>query len=65
MARKPDPDSAGSQFYICLEPQPGLDRQYTVFGQVVEGMDIVDGIKVGDVMKKVTIVDKETIKKDK
>ncbi|MEK7396519.1 MAG: peptidylprolyl isomerase [Candidatus Poribacteria bacterium] len=58
-------DSNGSQFYICLEPQPGLDRQYTVFGQVVEGMDIVDGIKVGDVMKKVTVVDKETIKKDK
>jgi peptidyl-prolyl cis-trans isomerase B (cyclophilin B) len=65
MARSQDPDSAGSQFYICLEPQPGLDGQYTVFGQVVEGMDIVEGIKVGDIMKKVTIVDKETIKKDK
>jgi cyclophilin family peptidyl-prolyl cis-trans isomerase len=65
MARSQDPDSAGSQFYICLEPQPSLDGQYTVFGQVVEGMDIVDGIKVGDIMKKVTIVDKETIKKDK
>lgn len=62
MARAMDPDSAGSQFYICLEPQPGLDGQYTVFGQVIEGMDLVKGIKVGDVMKKVTIVDKSTIK---
>ncbi len=44
MARAPDPDSAGSQFFICLEPQPGLDGQYTVFGQVTEGQDIVDKI---------------------
>ncbi len=63
MARAMDPDSAGSQFYICLEPQPGLDGQYTVFGQVIEGMDVVKGIQVGDVMKKVTIVDKAMIKK--
>ncbi len=63
MARATDPDSAGSQFYICLEPQPGLDGQYTVFGQVIEGMDLVKGIKVGDVMKKITIVDKSTVKK--
>jgi peptidylprolyl isomerase/peptidyl-prolyl cis-trans isomerase B (cyclophilin B) len=62
MARSTDPDSAGSQFYICLEPQPGLDGQYTVFGQVIEGMDLVKGIAKGDVMKKVTIVDKATVK---
>lgn len=55
MARSADPDSAGSQFYICLAPQPGLDRQYTVFGQVTEGMDLVHGIKVGDKIKKVTV----------
>jgi peptidylprolyl isomerase/peptidyl-prolyl cis-trans isomerase B (cyclophilin B) len=64
MARSSHPDSAGSQFYICLEPQPGLDGQYTVFGQVIEGMDLVQGIQVGDVMKKVTIVDKDTVKKE-
>ena len=63
MARSSEPDSAGSQFYICLAPQPGLDGQYTVFGQVVEGMDLVNKIAIGDVMKKVTIVDKATIKK--
>jgi len=44
MARKPDPNSAGSQFFICLKPQPGLDGQYTIFGQAAEGMDVVDKI---------------------
>ncbi|MFH1378633.1 MAG: peptidylprolyl isomerase [bacterium] len=47
MARAQHPDSAGSQFYICLEPCPFLDGQYTVFGQVIEGMDVVT--KIGDV----------------
>jgi peptidyl-prolyl cis-trans isomerase B (cyclophilin B) len=51
----PDRKSSGSQFYICLEPQPGLDGQYTIFGGVVEGMDVVDKIRVGDHMKKVTL----------
>ena len=44
MARKPDPNSAGSQFFICHQAQPGLDGQYTVFGQVVHGLDVVDKI---------------------
>lgn len=44
MARARDPDSAGSQFFICLAPQPSLDRQYTVFGEVVSGMEVVDKI---------------------
>jgi peptidylprolyl isomerase/peptidyl-prolyl cis-trans isomerase B (cyclophilin B) len=55
MARTSDPDSAGSQFYICFGPQPHLDRQYTVFGQVVEGMDVVDQVKNGTVMNRVTL----------
>jgi len=51
----PDRKSSGSQFYICLEPQPGLDGQYTIFGGVVKGMKVVDQIKVGDHMKKITL----------
>jgi len=56
MARSADPDSAGSQFYICFASQPHLDRQYTVFGKVVEGMDVVDKIKVGSLMESVTVL---------
>ncbi len=55
MARSAHPDSAGSQFYICLGPQPFLDGQYTVFGQVVDGLDVVHSIAVGDVMESVRI----------
>ncbi|MGO9800376.1 MAG: peptidylprolyl isomerase [Candidatus Binatus sp.] len=47
--------SSGSQFYICLEPQPGLDGQYTIFGGVIKGMDVVDQIQKGDHMKKITL----------
>jgi peptidylprolyl isomerase/peptidyl-prolyl cis-trans isomerase B (cyclophilin B) len=57
MARTDAPNSAGSQFYICFAPQPHLDGQYTVFGQVVSGMDVVDKIRVGDKMKSVKIVE--------
>lgn len=55
MARAMDPNSAGSQFYICLGRQPNLDGQYTVFGQVTAGMDVVQAIRVGDKMLKVTV----------
>jgi peptidyl-prolyl cis-trans isomerase B (cyclophilin B) len=54
-AVNPDRKSSGSQFYICLAAQPSLDGQYTVFGGVVEGMDVVDKIQVGDHIKKVTL----------
>ena len=48
MARSSDPDSANSQFFICFKPAPFLDRQYTVFGKVIEGIENVDKIKRGD-----------------
>ena len=48
MARSSDPNSANSQFFICFKPAPFLDRQYTVFGKVIEGMEFVDMIKKGD-----------------
>ena len=48
MARSSDPNSANSQFFICFKPAPFLDRQYTVFGKVVEGMEFVDMITKGD-----------------
>ena len=57
MARSMNPNSAGSQFYICLAAAPSLNRQYTVFGHVVEGQNVVDEIRAGDVMTKVTIED--------
>ena len=48
MARSSDPNSANSQFFICFKEAPHLDRQYTVFGKVIEGMEFVDLIKRGD-----------------
>ena len=48
MARSQDQNSANSQFFICFKEASFLDRQYTVFGKVIEGMDIVDKIKRGD-----------------
>ncbi len=46
MAREPDPDSAGSQFFICLAPVPRLDHQYTTFGKLIKGDDVLG--KIGD-----------------
>ena len=56
MARASDPDSADSQFYICLAKQSSLDGQYTVFGQVTDkaSLEVIQEIRAGDVMKKVT-----------
>ena len=47
-ARSADPDSANSQFFICFESAPHLDRQYSAFGKVIKGMEFVDMIKKGD-----------------
>ena len=47
-ARSADPDSANSQFFICFESAPHLDRQYSVFGKVIKGMEFIDQIKKGD-----------------
>ena len=48
MARSQDPNSANSQFFICFKESSFLDRQYTVFGKVIEGMELVDKIKKGN-----------------
>ena len=48
MARSQDPNSANSQFFICFKPAAFLDREYTVFGKVIEGMELVDKIKRGE-----------------
>ena len=47
-ARSADPNSANSQFFICFQSSPHLDRQYSVFGKVIKGMEFVDMIKKGD-----------------
>jgi peptidyl-prolyl cis-trans isomerase B (cyclophilin B) len=69
MARSADPNSAGSQFFICVAPSPHLNGQYTAFGEVIEGIDVVlaiSEVKTGEndrpledvVMKKVTVEDR-------
>jgi len=49
------PNTNGSQFFICLEDQPGLPPSYTIFGDTVAGMDVVRNIRVGDVIQSVTV----------
>ncbi len=55
MARSSDPDSAGSQFYFCLGAQPFLDDGYTVFGQAIEGLDVIGKLRAGDVIESIQI----------
>ncbi|MDD5544423.1 MAG: peptidylprolyl isomerase [Acidobacteriia bacterium] len=55
MARGRDLNSADSQFFICLRPQPQLDGKYTVIGQVVSGLSVARSIVAGDVMRRVTV----------
>ena len=61
MARSSDQDSANSQFFICFKPAPFLDRQYTVFGKVLEGMEFVDMIKRGDENNNGSVSDPDKI----
>ncbi|MGI6590974.1 MAG: peptidylprolyl isomerase [Eggerthellaceae bacterium] len=55
MARSQMPDSAGSQFYLCLGPQPFLDSGYTVFGDTIEGLDVVHSLRQGDLIESIVI----------
>tara|TARA_Y100000741_G_scaffold235976_1_gene180499 strand:+ start:2380 stop:2940 length:561 start_codon:yes stop_codon:yes gene_type:complete len=61
MARSSDPDSANSQFFICFDQASFLDRQYTVFGKVIEGMEFVDMIKKGDSNNNGSVSDPDKI----
>ncbi len=61
MARSQNPDSANSQFFICFQPAPFLDRQYTVFGKVINGMEFVDKIKRGDSNNNGAVTDPDKI----
>ena len=60
-ARSADPDSANSQFFICFESAPHLDRQYSVFGKVIKGMEFVDKIKRGDENNNGAVTDPDKI----
>jgi cyclophilin family peptidyl-prolyl cis-trans isomerase len=55
LAHAGDPTQGDSQFYIMLAPRPTLDGKYAVFGQVVAGMDVVEKLEVGDVIKRMTV----------
>lgn len=55
MARSSMPDSAGSQFYFCLGPQPFLDGDYTVFGDTIEGLDVIAKLRAGSLIESITI----------
>ena len=61
MARSQDPNSANSQFFICFKAAAFLDRQYTVFGKVIEGMEFVDKIKRGDEANNGSVSDPDKI----
>jgi peptidylprolyl isomerase len=63
MARAQSPDSADSQFFICFEPAPYLDGKYTVWGQVVSGMEHIDAIKKGDAADNGSVADPDCIVK--
>jgi peptidylprolyl isomerase len=61
MARTADPDSADSQFFIMFAPSPSLDNQYTIWGEVVSGMEFIDKIKKGDPARNGSVVNPDKI----
>jgi cyclophilin family peptidyl-prolyl cis-trans isomerase len=61
MARSQNPNSANSQFFICFKESSFLDRQYTIFGRVIEGMELVDKIKRGDESNNGSVSDPDKI----
>ena len=63
MARSQSPDSADSQFFICFKPAPFLDGKYTVWGQVISGMEHIDAIKKGDPAHNGAVADPDRIVK--
>ncbi|MDW8051582.1 MAG: peptidylprolyl isomerase [Armatimonadota bacterium] len=63
MARAQDPDSASSQFYICLDDLPQLDGNYVIFGKVVEGLELIDKIQLGDTIEKAVVLERWEPKK--
>ncbi|MEM0905886.1 MAG: peptidylprolyl isomerase [Pseudomonadota bacterium] len=63
MARTPDPNSANSQFFIMFDSAPSLNNQYTVFGRVIDGMDLIDGVKAGTSANNGAVQDPDKIVK--
>lgn len=58
MAKTAAPNTGGSQFFVCHSPQPHLNGVHTVFGECIDGMDVVDAIRMGDEIRTVTIIKK-------
>ncbi len=63
MARSQDPNSANSQFFIMFKPAPHLNNNYTVFGMVSSGMEVLSNIKRGDLKKNGTVINPDIMKK--
>ena len=63
MARSQDPNSANSQFFIMFKPAPHLNNNYTVFGRVSSGMEVLNNIKKGDLKKNGAVINPDIMKK--
>ena len=63
MARSQDPNSANSQFFIMFKPAPHLNNNYTLFGRVSSGMEVLNNIKKGDLKKNGAVINPDIMKK--